>query len=261
HFSYFADEVWTIKQISTPTETSRSTQTHLFQKLHRHNSFLSIQQTQHKLSSKKKKSSESESEMEAATEGEVSGSSILAFALFQSSIDEGFWHRLSSLKLNQWGTDESPVPITGFYAPCKHRQISNHLTLLSESLPAENGEQTFVHNRNRCAVPGILYNANKIEGFRALDRQLLLMAEAQKIWDDIHSGAAEKDPVLLSRFLLVTFADLKRWNFHYWFAFPALILHPPATVVNLKPAAKWFTPEEAESLSAACNQWRNSDVT
>ncbi|KAL9261987.1 Ubiquitin-like modifier-activating enzyme atg7-like protein, partial [Drosera capensis] len=199
--------------------------------------------------------------MAAATEGEASGSSILAFALFQSSIDEGFWHRLSSLKLNQWGTDESPVPITGFYAPCKHRQISNHLTLLSESLPAENGEQTFVHNRNRCAVPGILYNANTIEGFRAFDRQLLLKAEAQKIWDDIHSGAAEKDPVLLSRFLLVTFADLKRWNFHYWFAFPALILGPPATVVNLKPAAKWFTPEEAESLSAACNQWRNSDVT
>ncbi|KAL9252263.1 Ubiquitin-like modifier-activating enzyme atg7-like protein [Drosera capensis] len=199
--------------------------------------------------------------MEAATEGEVSGSSILAFALFQSSIDEGFWHKLSSLKLNQWGIDESPVPITGFYAPCKHRQISNHLTLLSESLPAENGEQTFAHNRNRCAVPGILYNANKIEGFRALDRQLLLKAEAQKIWDDIHSGAAEKDPILLSKFLLVTFADLKRWIFHYWFAFPALILHPPATVVNLKPAAKWFTPEEAESLSAACNQWRNSDIT
>jgi len=44
---------------------------------------------------------------------EKSGRSILQFAPLQSSIDEGFWHRLSSLKLNQWGLDESAVPITG----------------------------------------------------------------------------------------------------------------------------------------------------
>ncbi|GAB2298600.1 Autophagy protein 7 [Dionaea muscipula] len=194
------------------------------------------------------------------TEGDGSGS-ILTFALFQSSVDEGFWHRLSSLKLNQWGTNESPVSITGFYAPCKHRQVSSYLTLLSESFPVEKGEQAFVRNRNRCAVPGILYNTNTIEGFRALDRQSLLKAEAEKIWNDIHSGAAEKDSALLSRFLLATFADLKKWNFHYWFAFPALMLDPPATVVNLNPASKWLTPEEAESLSAACNEWRNSSIT
>lgn len=41
--------------------------------------------------------------------------SILQFAPLQSSIDEGFWHRLSSLKLNHWKTDESAVSITGNY--------------------------------------------------------------------------------------------------------------------------------------------------
>lgn len=39
--------------------------------------------------------------------------SILQFAPFQSSVDEGFWHRLSSLKLNKLGIDESPISITG----------------------------------------------------------------------------------------------------------------------------------------------------
>lgn len=39
--------------------------------------------------------------------------SILQFAPFQSAVDEGFWHRLSSLKLNKLGIDESPIPITG----------------------------------------------------------------------------------------------------------------------------------------------------
>lgn len=39
--------------------------------------------------------------------------SVLQFAPFQSAVDEGFWHRLSSLKLNKLGIDESPIPITG----------------------------------------------------------------------------------------------------------------------------------------------------
>ncbi|KAI3456165.1 hypothetical protein Pfo_012828 [Paulownia fortunei] len=188
--------------------------------------------------------------------------SILQFAPFQSAVDEGFWHRLSSLKLNKLGIDESPIPITGFYAPCSHHQVSNHLTLLAESLPLESSEQSFTPtisrgNRNRCPIPGIIYNTNTLEGFQALDKQSLLRAEAKKIWEDIRSGKVEEDSRVLLRFLVVSFADLKKWSFHYWFAFPALILDPPATVVDLKPAAQWFSVDEAESVTAACNDWRN----
>lgn len=39
--------------------------------------------------------------------------SILQFAPFQIHVDEGFWHRLSSLKLNELGIDDSPIPLTG----------------------------------------------------------------------------------------------------------------------------------------------------
>ncbi|KAK4487741.1 hypothetical protein RD792_005595 [Penstemon davidsonii] len=188
--------------------------------------------------------------------------SILQFAPFQSAVDEGFWHRLSSLKLNKLGIDEAPIPITGFFAPCSHHQVSNHLTLLAESLPPESSEQSSTPaisrgNRNRCPVPGILYNTNTLEGFHALDKQSLLRAEAKKIWEDINSGKVEEDSSVLLRFLVISFADLKKWSFHYWFAFPALIFDPPATVVDLKPAAQWFSLEEAESLKAACNDWRN----
>ncbi|CAN1229887.1 Ubiquitin-like modifier-activating enzyme atg7 [Linum grandiflorum] len=144
--------------------------------------------------------------------------SILQFAPFQSSVDEGFWHRLSSLKLNKFRIDDSPIPISGFYAPCSHSQVSNHLTLVTESLPSDEDEQlegpsVAAGNRNRCSVPGTL------------------------------------------------FADLKKWSFHYWFAFPALVLDPPATVVELKAASQWLTSEEAESVSKACNEWRSSNTT
>ncbi|KAK4259637.1 hypothetical protein QN277_005949 [Acacia crassicarpa] len=191
---------------------------------------------------------------------------LLQFAPMQSLVDEGFWHRLSSLKLNKLGIDDSPIPINGFYAPCSHSQISNHLTLLAESLPSESNESllapdTSRGNRNKCSVPGILYNTNTVESFHALDKQNLLKAEASKIWEDIQTGNAVEDPAILSRFLLISFADLKKWTFHYWFAFPALMLDPPVTVNYLKPASQWLSKEEVESLSAACNEWRNSRLT
>ncbi|KAF5742336.1 hypothetical protein HS088_TW09G00380 [Tripterygium wilfordii] len=192
--------------------------------------------------------------------------SILQFAPFQSAVDEGFWHRLSSLKLNKLGIDDSPISITGYYAPCSHTRVSNHLTLLTESLPPDSDEQlsepTGSHgNRNRCAVPGILYNTNTLEDFDSLDKPSLLKAEAKKILEDINTGKAVEDSAALSRFIVISFADLKKWSFHYWFAFPALVLDPAATVVNLMPASQWFCSEEAESVSAACNEWRNASLT
>ncbi|KAJ7968694.1 ubiquitin-like modifier-activating enzyme atg7 [Quillaja saponaria] len=198
--------------------------------------------------------------------GQENKRSILQFAPFQSVVDEGFWHRLSSLKLNKLGIDDSPIPITGFYAPCSHSQVSNHLTLSSESLPSESSQQSSraasSHgNRNRRFVPGTLYNTNTVESFHTLDKQNLLKAEAKKIWDDIQTGKAVEDSAVLSRFFLISFADLKKWSFHYWFAFPALMLDPPATLVDLRPASQWLSMAEVESVSAACNEWRSSSST
>ncbi|CAN8245961.1 unnamed protein product [Cochlearia groenlandica] len=194
-----------------------------------------------------------------------SPSTILQFAPLNSSVDEGFWHSFSSLKLDKLGIDDSPISITGFYAPCSHTQVSNHMTLLSESLPSY-GESSLVSstshgNRNKCPVPGTLYNTNTVESFNKLDRQSLLKAESRKIWEDIQSGKAAEDCSLLSRFFVISFADLKKWSFRYWFSFPALVLDPPARLVGLKPASEYFSSEEAESVSSACNDWRESSLT
>ncbi|KAK8923456.1 Ubiquitin-like modifier-activating enzyme atg7 [Platanthera zijinensis] len=190
---------------------------------------------------------------------------ILRFIPFQSSADEGFWRRLSSLKLDTLGLDQSPIPITGFYAPCSHPQVPNPLKLMAESLPDDAGEQSTSlqsvnGNRNRCPVPGILYNTNTLESFHSLDKNALLKAEAKKIYDDIISGKADDDCTVLSRFLLISFADLKKWTFYHWFAFPALSFDSPATLISIQSASKVFNLEEAKSLTKACNEWRNSDT-
>ena len=51
-----------------------------------------------------------------------------------------------------------------------------------------------------------------------------------KIWHDIVSGDAVTRPYLLTRFLLITFADLKKYKFHFWFAFPALLTDSPCAL-------------------------------
>jgi len=79
-----------------------------------------------------------------------------------------------------------PFLIAGFYAPCSHTQVSNPLTLLSESLPSELSEASLIPepsrgNRNKCSVPGMLYNTNTVESFHALDKHELLKKEAAKV--------------------------------------------------------------------------------
>lgn len=49
---------------------------------------------------------------------------------------------------------------------------------------------------------------------------------------------------MLSRFFIISFADLKKWNFLHWLAFPALVVGPPAVVLNLRPAREVFNQGE-----------------
>ncbi len=67
-------------------------------------------------------------------------------------------------------------------------------------------------------VPGELRNVNTLERFKALQEQrsALLQEAAGQIWQGICSGAAEADPSLLSRLLLISYADLKLFRFYYW---------------------------------------------
>lgn len=40
-------------------------------------------------------------------------SKVLVFRQMDSKVEEGFWARYSSFKLNELGIDDSPLPITG----------------------------------------------------------------------------------------------------------------------------------------------------
>ncbi|KAL3678221.1 hypothetical protein R1sor_021177 [Riccia sorocarpa] len=207
---------------------------------------------------------------EAAGDGGVkektSTSSKLMFAPWQSAVDEGFWHQLASFKLETQRLAEHPVPVSGFFAPCSHPQVPSHLQLMEESLPTDPGghsSESFAvqGNRNKCPVPGTLYNSNTLEGFTGLDTPSLLKITTQQIWEDIQSGRAEETSNLLNRFLLISFADLKKWSFYYWFAFPAVVITPPVTSSSCRPVSEAFDEKESTAIREACSEWRGTPAT
>lgn len=67
---------------------------------------------------------------------------------------------------------------------------------------------------------GTVINRNTIEGFKEQDKAKILGDEGKKLMEIIKNDGIEK-PTLLTRFLMFCFADLKKYHYYYWFAFPA----------------------------------------
>uniref|UniRef100_A0A8D2KV62 Ubiquitin-like modifier-activating enzyme ATG7 n=1 Tax=Varanus komodoensis TaxID=61221 RepID=A0A8D2KV62_VARKO len=125
----------------------------------------------------------------------------ITFVPFSSALDAGFWHELTQKKLNEYKLDETPKAIRGYYYNGDPAGMPARLTLefsafdLNAPTPAR-----------CCPALGTLHNTNTLEAFKSCDKKLLLEQAANEIWNAITSGDAMENPVLLNRFLLLTFA-------------------------------------------------------
>ncbi|XP_053324577.1 ubiquitin-like modifier-activating enzyme ATG7 [Spea bombifrons] len=143
----------------------------------------------------------------------------LQFVPFTSALDAGFWHKLTQKKLNEYQLDESPREIKGYYYNGDPVRLPTRLTLEFSAFDMNAPTPT-----RCCPVRGSLYNTNTLESFKSCDKKALLEHAANEIFDAIMSGKAIEDPILLNKFILLTFSDLKKYRFYYWFCFPALCL-------------------------------------
>ena len=88
---------------------------------------------------------------------------------------------------------------------------------LSETQPTEAG------NKSACPLRGKLVCMNIMQEFIDFDKKQFLDKLGNEIKESILSGEALEDPERhLSRFGLLVYADLKKYNFYYWFSFPAI---------------------------------------
>ncbi|KAI8359877.1 E1-like protein-activating enzyme Gsa7p/Apg7p [Choanephora cucurbitarum] len=146
---------------------------------------------------------------------------LLKFIPFQSSVDIGFWQSFVSKKLDILKLSSEPQPIHGDYSP--GQIISDGIHLPSLFTIPSNGLEIDKANH----VKGTLINTNTMPEFRLLDKNQLFQQTVEKIIQAVQSKEALDDPSLLNQFLLLTFADLKKYKFYYWFAFPAIMPSSP----------------------------------
>jgi len=150
---------------------------------------------------------------------------LVKFQPFTSNVNVSFWHELGRRKLEIFKLSEEPVTIYGYYGIDTQNDLPSYFYLSLESF-----ETDFKPPAGYFKAIGTLYNTNTIENFKSLNKQLLFDKTAQMIWEDIRSGRYLDEPHLLTRFLLTSFADLKKFIFYYHFAFPALIPKQLATL-------------------------------
>ncbi|XP_076037635.1 autophagy-related 7 [Oratosquilla oratoria] len=156
---------------------------------------------------------------------------IVQYAPFSSAVDAGFWHNLTKIKLEVLQLSEAPAEVIGYYVNSDPQGLPTRLNLDYDALNTENPCKL---QRDAFSTHGKLINTNTIEDFKGKDKNQLLKEFASEIWNDIIQGRAEEEPKCLTKFLMFTFADLKKYHYYFWFAFPAF-LYPEVVPLTTQP--------------------------
>ena len=140
-----------------------------------------------------------------------------------SDIEIPFYASLASHKINHDKLDDSARKLLGLYEiratdakehSCRMQVRANALT--SDEVPV-----------GLYRAEGMIKNVNTIEEYRSINKLNMIQQAGKTIWDAINDGTVYSCPSLLASFLVLSFADLKKYKFNYWFAFPALVMDPP----------------------------------
>ncbi|KAI1005781.1 Ubiquitin-like modifier-activating enzyme [Podosphaera aphanis] len=175
----------------------------------------------------------------------------IKFAPFCSEIELPFFYALSQTKIDHDRLNDSAQPVLGLYehrlttspdASCRMQILGN--ALVSENVPV-----------GHIRAEGKIKNLNTIEDFRNIDKAALLKTAAKQIWNAINDGTIYSIPSLLASFTVISFADLKKYNFIYWFGFPALHSNPVWTR-HATDKPDQLTGLETSALAEEYGSWR-----
>lgn len=94
-----------------------------------------------------------------------------------------------------------------------------------------------------------------MEDFKQTDKAAMLQTAGRQIWEAIKDGTIYSVPSLLASLTILSFADLKKYRFTYWFAFPAL--HSDPQWKRVGPVGK-LGQQETSALVEKIGTWRYS---
>ncbi|CAH2353862.1 ubiquitin-like modifier-activating enzyme Atg7p [[Candida] railenensis] len=145
----------------------------------------------------------------------------LKFAPVNSFVDSSFFTKLSELKLDTFKLDSTSTKIHAYFThPNSLNKFNDKPTINldygSFDQEAEN------YDKSNILLEGNLHSVNTIEEFKSVDKQTFLKEAGLAIFDSIKNEKTIPDLNAINPFSLLTFYDLKKYKFYYWFAYPAL---------------------------------------
>lgn len=145
----------------------------------------------------------------------------LKFSPIQSFVESSFFTKLAELKLNDFKLDSTRRNIKGFSTNPKSLTKFNDRPIIN--FDYSSFDEFLEPNRNDHNVPwnGYIYNVNTIEEFKTIDKQGLLKDWGSEIYNST-TNTTKLNYSILNKVYLLTFCDLKKYKFYYWFAFPTL---------------------------------------
>ncbi|CAH0718246.1 unnamed protein product, partial [Brenthis ino] len=139
---------------------------------------------------------------------------IIQYVPFASFVHPSFWHSLTELKLNVDKLNENTKQIYGRFTYRDDIGIVFEVDGTSFNTEPE-------LELNHINVTGTLMNKNTIEDFKSIDKASLLNSIGEVIRANIQMMSWIDNPSSLLNFFILSFADLKKFHYYYWFAFPS----------------------------------------
>lgn len=175
----------------------------------------------------------------------------LKFVPFHSFVDSSFFQQLSDLKLNKYKLDTSSQELLAYYS-VKTFARNQHPIVNLTGFSFDTSEDDFAKTlpkQSALFVPGYLNNVNTKEEFQRVNKNDFLNQAGQRIYSAFKSNEILENPSVLSSFSLLSFSDLKKFHFYYWFAFPSL--YTEWLVNTNKPVSK----DEQADLTTNVQAW------
>ncbi|KAJ3061044.1 Autophagy protein 7, partial [Podochytrium sp. JEL0797] len=176
---------------------------------------------------------------------------LVQFAALSSYVDATFWHALSQRKIDTFRLDAAPRALHGHYAQGAARLV----------LPGAALDEPGILAPGLVPCRGILINYNTVEDFKNADKPLALRAAADEMWRNFDSEIILTEHHQINPFLLLTFADLKKFKFYYWFAFPALLPTHHFTADSIASLASVWPQPKISALKVTYDQLRADSPT
>ncbi|ODV84761.1 hypothetical protein CANARDRAFT_28901 [[Candida] arabinofermentans NRRL YB-2248] len=147
----------------------------------------------------------------------------LNFSPPQSFVDSSFFVKLTQLKLDVLKLDQSPRLIYGYYSyKTLGRNQTPSISLNDASFGDIKDFESGLPVNNNLISSGHITVVNTLEEFKDTNKLEYLKHAGQTLYDKIVDHSVLEDPSIFSEFSILSFADLKKYKFYYWFAFPQL---------------------------------------